>query len=226
MSQITRIEQHALIESILEPYRDALGASLYRGYRSHAYRVLNFGASPGGVPDRDERLAVMAAFHDLPFCLGGNLDYLDRAAVLADEWLDTYGRAAWRDEIRLMIGQHHRIRPYRGPSASLVEATRKADWIDVSLCALRFGLPRTYVRGVASAFPLDGFWPRPAWPMVFRYAATSGALFRHCVGDPIVGFSMSEAEDEVLAIWFPKAVRHSTKSTTPEAVPRGWASLR
>jgi hypothetical protein len=33
-------------------------------------------------PERDERLAVMAAFHDLPFCLDGNLDYLDRAADL------------------------------------------------------------------------------------------------------------------------------------------------
>jgi len=52
-----------------------------------------------------------------------------------------------------------------------VEATRKADWIDVSFCALRFGLPRKYDRGVAAAFQLDGFYPRPAWPMVARYAA-------------------------------------------------------
>ena len=133
MSQIAVVEQHTLIESILEPYRAALGASLYRGDRSHAYRMLNFGrALAASEPDRDERLAVMAAFHDLPFCLDGNLDYLDRAGDLAGEWLDKYGRAAWRDEIRLMIGHHHRIRPYRGRSASLVEATRKADWIDVS----------------------------------------------------------------------------------------------
>jgi hypothetical protein len=69
-----------------------------------------------------------------------------------------------------MIGHHHKIRSYRGPSAPFVEATRKADWIDVSFCALRFGLPRTYVCEVATAFPLDGFYPRPAWPMVARYA--------------------------------------------------------
>jgi hypothetical protein len=171
MMQVTLITQDALIDSILDPYRAALGPSLYAGYRYHAYRMLNFGrALAPPAPERDERLAVMAAFHDLPFCLDGNLDYLDRAADLTDAWLDHHGRAAWRDEIRLMIGHHHKIRPYRGPSAPLVEATRKTDWIDVSFCALRFGLPRTYVRNVATAFPLDGFYPRPAWPTVARYA--------------------------------------------------------
>jgi hypothetical protein len=57
------------------------------------------------------------------------------------------------------------------PYALLVEATRKADWIDVTFFALRFGLPRTYVREVATAFPLDGFYPTPAWPMVADHAA-------------------------------------------------------
>jgi hypothetical protein len=171
MSQPTIIRQNALIDSILDNYRAALKPSLYEGYRSHAYRMLNFGrALAASAPERDERLSVMAAFHDLPFCLDGDLDYLDRAADLADDWLDKQGRAAWRDEIRLMIGNHHKIRRYRGPHSSLVEATRKADWIDVSFCALRFGLSRTYVHEVASAFPLDGFYPRPAWPMVARYA--------------------------------------------------------
>ena len=172
MTPDTLITRDTLIASILEPYRAALGTSLYEGYRSHAYRMLNFGrALAPAEPDRDERLAVMAVFHDLPFCLDGNLDYLDRAADMTDAWLDKHGRAAWRDEIRLMIGHHHKIRPYRGPSAPLVEATRKADWIDVSFSALRFGLPRTYVHEVDKAFPLDGFYPFPAWPMVFRYAA-------------------------------------------------------
>jgi hypothetical protein len=134
--------------------------------------MLNFGrALAPPDPDRDERLAIMAAFHDLPFCLDGNLEYLDRAADLTDAWLLKHGRAAWRDEIRLMIGHHHKIRPYRGPSAPMVEATRKADWIDVSGCALGFGLSRDYRREVAAAFPLDGFYPLPAWTIVARYAA-------------------------------------------------------
>ena len=67
----------------------------------------------------------------------------------------------------------HKIRPYHGPSAPLVEATRKADWIDVTFGVLTFGLPRKYVREVDRAFPLDGFYPGPAWRMVARYAASN-----------------------------------------------------
>ena len=73
-----------------------------------------------------------------------------RAADLADTWLVRHGRTTWRDEIRLMIGHHHKIRSYRGPSAPLVEATRKADWIDVSFGAqanqANFGLIHTNVQ--------------------------------------------------------------------------------
>jgi hypothetical protein len=57
------------------------------------------------------------------------------------------------------------------PYALLVEVTGKADWIDVTFFALRFGLPRTYLREVATAFPLNGFYPIPAWPMVADHAA-------------------------------------------------------
>jgi hypothetical protein len=171
---MTLITQDDTIDAILDPYRGALGPSLYAGYRSHAYRMVNYArALTAPEPDRDERLAVMAAFHDLPFCLEGTLDYLGPAADLADAWLEAHGRAAWRDEIRRMIAHHHKIRPYRGPSAPLVEATRKADWIDVTFGALRFGLARSYVREVAAAFPLDGFYPGPAWRMVARYAANN-----------------------------------------------------
>ena len=171
MPEVKIITQDALIDSILDPYRASLKSTLFEGYRNHVYRMLNFGrALAPPEPERDERLAIMAAFHDLPFVLDGNLDYLDRAADLADTWLVRHGRTTWRDEIRLMIGHHHKIRSYRGPSAPLVEATRKADWIDVSFGALRFGLPRTYVRDVATAFPLDGFYPGPAWSMVAQYA--------------------------------------------------------
>jgi hypothetical protein len=168
------ITHDPVIESILEPYRTALGPSLYSGYRSHAYRMVHFArALTAPARDRDERLAVMAAFHDLPFCLSGNLDYLDAAADLADAWLNAHGRAAWREDVRRMISHHHKIRPYHGPSAPLVEATRKADWIDVTFGVLRFGLPRGYVQDVDAAFPLDGFYPGPAWRMVARYAVSN-----------------------------------------------------
>jgi hypothetical protein len=85
MTQVTIVTKNALMDSILDPYRTALGPSLYMGYRNHAYGMLNFGQALAPAElDRNERLAVMAAFHDLPFCLDGDLDYLDRAADLTE----------------------------------------------------------------------------------------------------------------------------------------------
>jgi len=58
MTEPTLITQDTLIDSILDPYR-ALGPSLYEGYRSHAYRMLNFGRALAlSDPKRDERLTV------------------------------------------------------------------------------------------------------------------------------------------------------------------------
>lgn len=145
------IVEEPLIEEILGPHQRALGER-HDGVRNHAYRMLNFGRlfAPA-EPFRDERIAIMAAFHDLPAFLDWHLeDYLERAAALADDYLEA---AEWCAEMRLMIENHHRIRPYRAPGGALVEATRRADWIDVSVGALRFGLPRDYLRQVDAAFP-------------------------------------------------------------------------
>ena len=49
-----------------------------------------------------------------------------------------------------MIRNHHRMRGYTGPHTPLVEACRKADWIDVSFAKLRFGIPRRTIVEVRS----------------------------------------------------------------------------
>lgn len=161
-----------LIEDILAPHRADLGW-WYEGVRNHAYRMLNYGrclARP--EPHRDERLAIVAAFHDLPAFLDFQLEgYLKRAADLAERYLETVGHLEWSSEIRLMIENHHKIRPYRASDGALVEATRQADWIDASCGSLRFGLPRSYVRNVDAAFPFSAFYRR-ALRMVLRYAVS------------------------------------------------------
>jgi hypothetical protein len=121
-------------------------------------------------PDRDDRLAVMAAFHDLPFFLDGDLDYLGRASDWARDWLVATGRAAWEPEIRLMIHHHHKVRPYTGPSARMVEAMRKADWIDVTFTKVRFGIDRAFIRDVRAAFPINEGYKGIALPAIARYA--------------------------------------------------------
>ena len=164
------VSQCPLIEATLDPHRVVLGP-LYEGIRNHAFRMLNFARllAPDTEGDRDQRLAVVAAFHDLPVVLDGDLNYLTRAADLAEGHLHACGHPEWSEQVRLMICNHHKIRPYQGPHAAMVEAVRRADWVDASGGVLTAGLPRAFRRQVDAAFPLRPLY-RPALTLVGRYA--------------------------------------------------------
>lgn len=165
---IELIRDHARIEEIMRPYQQPIGV-LWDGLYNHAYRMLNFAlALSEPEPGREDRIAIMAGFHDLPVCLDGDLVYLERAGDLADEYLAGRGESGWAAEMRLMITNHHRCRRYTGPHANLVEATRKADWIDVSFGRARLGVPEAFKREVDAAFPLDPLI-KPALKMIGRY---------------------------------------------------------
>ena len=53
--------------------------------------------------------------------------------------------------------EHHKMRGAGASAGPLVEPFRKADWIDVSLGLLKFGLPPAFVSQVRSTFPNAGF---------------------------------------------------------------------
>ncbi|HEV8627143.1 MAG TPA: hypothetical protein VG034_22085, partial [Acidimicrobiia bacterium] len=95
------VTESGLIDDILGPHEKGLGVG-YNGYRNHCFRMLNIGRYL--VPDephRDDRFAIMAAFHDLPFFLDGNLDYLGTASDWARDYLAAMGRPEWEPEMRL-----------------------------------------------------------------------------------------------------------------------------
>jgi hypothetical protein len=166
------VTESGLIDDILGPHQKDLGIG-YNGYRNHCFRMLNIGRYL--VPDeahRDDRFAIMAAFHDLPFFLTGNLDYLGKASDLAKDYLVAMGRPEWEPEMRLMIHNHHKVRPYTGEYAPMVDAMRKADWIDVSFTKIRFGIPRTWIRDLRATFPLNEAYKAVAMPGIARYAVT------------------------------------------------------
>lgn len=60
-------------------------------------------------------------------------------------------------EVAALIREHHKMGVYRGPFATTVETFRRADYVDVSLGILRFGLPWSFVREVQAAHPDAGF---------------------------------------------------------------------
>jgi hypothetical protein len=158
-----------LAEDILDVWRAAIGADL-PGYRGHVYRTLNIcRALAPALPE--DRIAVTAAFHDLGLWPDGMLDYLPASIARATDWLDRGGRAAWSREVALAIDFHHKLWPYRGEHAPLVEAFRRADLVDVSRGLYAAGVPRGFLRELFAAFPDAGFRPRVA-RLVLGWALT------------------------------------------------------
>ena len=152
-----------LANEILESHRqrahgDEAG---YDAYKAHVYRVVNFARAltPHG-PDRDDKLAIAAAFHDL--AAFDTLDYLVPSIEAQDAWLQETGRENWSDELALIVAEHHRLSRYgpTRPHAPLVEAFRRADLVDVSQGLIRFGIPNSYVKEVRAAFDASVFFKR------------------------------------------------------------------
>jgi hypothetical protein len=152
-----------LAEEILESHRHlARGDDAgYDAYKAHVYRVVNFArALTPDVPDRDDKRAIAAAFHDL--AAFETLDYLVPSIQAQDVWLQQTRRETWSDELALIVAEHHRLSGYgpTRPYAPLVESVRRADLVDVSQGLIRFGLPSSYVKEVRAAFDACVFFKR------------------------------------------------------------------
>jgi len=159
------------LDAVLERHADALGTDLVP-YRHHAYRVVNFCAALSAQgsrteprvstpqPDALQKITIAVAFHDLGIWTDHTFDYLAPSMRLAREHLSAHGRAAWIPEIDAMILEHHRVRACRDHPGWLVEAFRRADWVDVTYGARAFGLPRSLVRDCFAHFPDQGFHRR------------------------------------------------------------------
>jgi len=148
------------LDSLLHTHAGALGGD-FAAYRNHTYRVANFCAALSAEsPGRLEKIAIAAACHDLGIWTNGTFDYLPPSVRLARAHLAAIGREEWSREITAMIEEHHKITAYRGDAGPLVEAFRRADWIDVSRGLLTFGQRRADVAAVLSAWPNAGFHKR------------------------------------------------------------------
>ena len=99
-----------LADEILESHRQHAhgdGAG-YDVYKAHVYRVVNFArALTPHRPDRDDKLAVAAAFHDL--AAFETLAYLVPSIAAQDAWLRANALEDWSDELALIVAEHHRF---------------------------------------------------------------------------------------------------------------------
>ena len=150
----------ATLDALLQAHATELGAD-FTLYRNHTYRVVNLSiAFSSGNLESLQKFAIAAAFHDLGIWTDGTFDYLQPSIRLAGAYLAQSGKDEWTPEITAMILEHHKISTYRGNPNWLVEPFRRADWADVSRGLLAFGLPRTQLNEIASAWPSAGFHKR------------------------------------------------------------------
>ena len=158
---MVELVRHPLIDEILNARTEfARGQhAAFEGYRNHAHRIQNYVRAIASLsPEDEEKIAIAAAFHDL--CAFDGLDYIEPSIEEAARYLRETGREAWDREVALTIAFHHRLRPYRGEAARLVEPFRRADWNDFTSGLVRAGIPRE-VRNAANAeFPVTDFVPK------------------------------------------------------------------
>jgi hypothetical protein len=145
---------------VLDAHAVELGED-FTAYRNHAYRVANFCAALTPCDDTAlEKIALAAAFHDLGIWTARTFDYLAPSIDLACAHLGCAGHEDWRNGVTGMIREHHKVRRYRGGECGLIEPFRRADWIDVSLGVLAFGMPRARLREIRKRWPNAGFHKR------------------------------------------------------------------
>ena len=154
------IQADEIIDELFEKWKPALGGD-YLAYRNHAYRVFNLSSALASATGEDqEKLALASAFHDIGIWLDHTFDYLAPSTQRAVGHLSKIGLESWTDGIVEMIEQHHKVFPWHGPEQKLVEAFRKADWLDVCLFSLPTLLERSFLMAVLRAFPRNGFHGR------------------------------------------------------------------
>lgn len=159
-SHTTLLTDIETVEAVLDDHASALGHDLV-AYRNHVYRVVNLCLPLSGDGRVEiEKVAIAAVFHDLGIWTSRTFDYIDPSVMLAREHLTERRMADWIPEIEAMIVNHHKITASRANPAWLVEAFRRADWVDVTCGLRRFGLSRASIVAVTAAWPSAGFHRR------------------------------------------------------------------
>lgn len=157
MSTIQINTQRPHIDALLERYRSALGKDFDR-YRNHVYRTTTYAMHLLGGDTTHERLIETAfVYHDIALWTHKEMAYLEPSGALALNDNETHQWGLDPELLYDAIHWHHKITPYRGANATVIEACRKADWIDVSLGVINHGIHRADIATVKAAFPYLGF---------------------------------------------------------------------
>jgi len=163
MSAPLKVEtQIQYLETLFTPWRTLIGND-YPGYRNHVYRMVQFcwalKQAQGKTLSKEDKQKIMiaAAFHDIGIWIENTVDYIEPSIPPAMAYLESQNLSDWKDEVKLMISEHHKLREYTGEYQEIVELFRKADLVDFSLGLVKFNLPKSYIQAIKAALPNAGF---------------------------------------------------------------------
>ncbi|HMV44023.1 MAG TPA: hypothetical protein PK079_05015 [Leptospiraceae bacterium] len=149
--------ERPFVEELFARYKDQIGKD-FPGYRNHVYRTITYAMHFLDYAKEYERLVETAfVYHDIGLWTDHKLAYLEpsEAVALADN--QKYGWGLDSDALSGAIHWHHKIFPYVGPHEKVIEACRKADWIDASKGIISKGMRRDFIQKVEASFPNLGF---------------------------------------------------------------------
>jgi hypothetical protein len=155
---IAIIDHDDIVERELAPLRETIGAD-FAGYRNHVYRVLTYAMHfLGGEARWRETVAFALAYHDVGLWTDKALAYLEPSEARGEQ--ARQARAPHLDACLVcnLIHWHHKVTAFQGPNAQVVNAVRKADWIDASGGRVTKGLSRKQIITVMTAIPPLGFY--------------------------------------------------------------------
>ena len=153
---IYRMKSENLIEDLLISFKEILDVD-YDKYRNHVYRVFLNCLLIDDNKDNEEKYAIAAVFHDIGIWTDHTIDYLNPSIKQVTIYLSETGQRSWVDEIKVMIDCHHKMRKYKGRHERTVESFRKADWIDITVGLMSFGLEKKKIDESKIRFPNHDF---------------------------------------------------------------------
>lgn len=147
---------NSTIDYLLQYHKNVIGVD-YDKYKNHVYRVFLNCKMLDNNTENEEKYAIASVFHDIGIWTDHTIDYLKPSIIRAKEYLNEISRLDWMYEIAMMIDMHHKVNKYRGKYEKTVEVFRKADWIDVSLGFLTFGMNKDIIKDHQKQYKNLGF---------------------------------------------------------------------
>ncbi len=157
MTEIDIKTERPRVDELLARYRPEIGKD-FDGYRNHVHRTITYAMHfLQNDSSREQLVETAFVYHDIGLWTDRALAYLEPSETLALRDNEALGWGLDPDALRGAIHWHHKVTRYRGPHQEVVEACRKADWIDATMGQVRKGMSKANVASVESAFPNFGF---------------------------------------------------------------------